>query len=110
VRSLQCLHIATRSGIPAALHEIFPGCRVVRWQPIQKALSGKVKEAAEFVINWFEKNPEGLLRFNVVQRAIGMDNAANFKNNVRRHPDFKEALANHDITEAQVLGAAGVAS
>ena len=94
----------TRSGIPAALREIFPECRVVRWQPVQKALSGKVKEAAEFVINWFEKNPEGLLRFNVVRRAIGMDNAANFKNNVRRHPDFKEALANHDIAEAQVLG------
>jgi hypothetical protein len=94
----------TRSGIPAALCEIFPGCRVVRWQPVQKALSGKVKEAAEFVIKWFEKNPEGLLRFNVVQRAIGMDNAANFKNNVRRHPDFKEALANYDIAEAQMLG------
>ena len=31
---------------------IFLGCRVVRWQPVQKALSGKVKEAAEFVINW----------------------------------------------------------
>ena len=49
----------TRSGIPAALCEIFPGCRVVRWQLVQKALSGKVKEAAEFVIKWFEKNPEG---------------------------------------------------
>jgi hypothetical protein len=88
----------------SALREIFPGCRVVRWQPVQKALSGKVKEAVEFVINWFEKNPEGLLRFNVVQRAIGMNNPANFKNNVRRHPDFKEALANQDIAEAQVLG------
>jgi hypothetical protein len=55
---------ATRSGIPAALPDIFPGCRVVRWQPVQKALSGKVKEAAEFLIDWFKKNPEGLLSFN----------------------------------------------
>jgi len=47
----------TRSGIPAALREIFPGCRVVRWQPVQKALSGKVKEAADFVIDWFERTP-----------------------------------------------------
>jgi hypothetical protein len=37
---------ATRSGIPEALREIFPGCRVVRWQPVQKALRGKVKETA----------------------------------------------------------------
>jgi hypothetical protein len=95
---------ATRSGIPEALPEIFPGCRVVRWQPVQKALSGKVKEAAEYVIHWFEKKPDGLLRFNVVQRAIGINDAATFRNDVRRHPDFREALANHDIAEAQVLG------
>jgi hypothetical protein len=95
---------ATRSGIPEALPEIFPGCRVVRWQPVQKALSGKVKEAAEYVIDWFEKNPDGLLRFKVVQRAIGINDAATFRNDVRRHPDFREALANHDIAEAQVLG------
>jgi hypothetical protein len=28
----------------------------------------------------------------------------NFRKNVRRHPDFKEALANHGIAEAQELG------
>ena len=71
---------------------------------MQKVLSGKVKEAAEFVIHWFEKNPEGLLRFNVVQKAIGMESASNFRQDVRRHPDFKEALAAHDIAEAKVLG------
>jgi hypothetical protein len=83
---------------------IFPGCRIVDWQPVQKPLRGKVKEAVEFAINWFEKNPEGLLRFNVVQRAIGMDNAANFKNNVRQHADFCDALDAHGIAEAQMLG------
>jgi len=95
---------ATRSGIPQTLPKIFPGCRVVRWQPVQKALSGKVKEAAEFVVDWFGKNPEGLLRFKEVQRAIGIESASNFRQDVRRHPDFKEALAAHDIAEAQVLG------
>jgi hypothetical protein len=94
---------ATRSGIPAALPDIFPGCRVVRWQPVQKALSGKVKEAAEFVIDWFKKNPEGLLSFNIGRKAIGMD-TQNFRKNVRRHPDFKEAVATHDIAEVQELG------
>jgi hypothetical protein len=94
---------ATRSGIREALPKIFPGCRVVRWQPVQKALSGKVKEAAEFVIDWFNKNPEGLLPFNVAYRAIGMK-PGDFRQDVRRHPDFKEALANHDIAEAQMLG------
>jgi hypothetical protein len=95
---------ATRSGIPETLPRIFPGCRVVSWQPVQKALRGKVKEAAEFVIDWFEKNPEDLLRFNVVQRVIGIESASNFRQDIRRHNDFKEALAAHDIAEAQVLG------
>jgi hypothetical protein len=72
---------------------------------VQKALSGKVKEAAEFVINWFKENPpDGLLRFKEVQRAIGIESASNFRQDVRRHPDFKEALAANDIAEAQVLG------
>jgi hypothetical protein len=70
---------------------------------VQKALKGKVKEAAEFVLNWFEKSPDDLLRFSVVQKAIGMD-SPNFRKNVRRHRDFREALANCDIAEAQVLG------
>ena len=47
---------------------------------------------------------EGLLRFNVVQRAIGMESASNFRQDVRRHSDFREALATHDIAEAQVPG------
>jgi hypothetical protein len=66
---------------------------------VQKALRGKVKEAAEFVIAWFDKNPEGLLRFSVVQKAIGMA-SGDFRRDVRRHSDFKEALATHDIAEA----------
>ena len=71
---------------------------------MQKALRGKIKEAAEFVVEWFEKNPDGLLRFKELQTAIGMNDAKNFKNRIRQNPDFKEALSIHDIAEAQVLG------
>ena len=95
---------ATRSGIPEALASIFPGCRVERWSPVKKELRGKVKESAEFVVDWFEKNPDGLLRFNVVQRAIGIRDTKNFKSDVRRHSDFIEALDNHGITEAWRMG------
>jgi hypothetical protein len=94
---------AARSGIPEALPAIFPGCRVERWSPVKRDLRGKVKEAADFVLDWFEKNPDSLLRFNVVQRAIGMT-PQNFKSDVRRHPDFIEALDNHGITEAWRMG------
>jgi hypothetical protein len=95
---------APRSGIPEALPAIFPGCRVVKWQPVKKELRGKVKEAVEFVVDWFKKNADGLLRFNVVQKALGISAAGTFKNDVRRHPDFIEALDNHGITEAWRIG------
>jgi hypothetical protein len=95
---------STRSGIPEALREIFPDCHPVPWNPVQKPLSGKVNEAAEFVIDWFEKNPNGLLRFNVVQRAIGMEGTSNFRRDVRQNPEFRAALDNYDIAEAQMLG------
>jgi hypothetical protein len=87
-----------------ALPSIFPGCRVERWSPVKKELRGKVKEAVEFVVDWFKENPDGLLRFNVVQRAIGIAAAGTFKSDVRRHSDFIEALDNHDITEAWRMG------
>ena len=48
----------------------------------------------------YEKTPNELLRFNVVQRAIGMEGTSNFRRDVRKHPDFRAALDNHDIAEA----------
>ena len=47
---------------------------------------------------------DGLLRFNVVQRALGIRDTKNFKNDVRRHSDFVEALNNHGIAEAWRMG------
>jgi hypothetical protein len=91
---------AVTSGIREALPGVFPGCRIVGWQPVQKALRGKIKEAVEFVVDWLARNPEELLRFNIVRQAIGIEDAGNFRRNVRRHPDFMEAIANHGIIEA----------
>jgi hypothetical protein len=81
-----------------------PGVASFKWQPVKKELRGKVKEAVEFVVDWFKKNPDGLLRFNVVQKALGISAAGTFKNDMRRHPDFIEALDNHGITEAWRIG------
>jgi hypothetical protein len=37
-------------------------------------------------------------------RLIERGRTKNFKSRIRQNPDFKEALASHDIAEAQVLG------
>jgi hypothetical protein len=40
----------------------------------------------------------------VVFHKDGMEGTSNFRRDVRQHPDFRAALYNHDIAEAQVLG------
>lgn len=87
-----------RTGIPKALATIFPECKVKRWQPIQKALRGKVKDAVEYLDQWFISNPDGRLPFVEVSKALGMT-SANFRKGVRHHLDFEEARHARNILE-----------
>ena len=91
---------SVRSGIPAALPEIFPGCQVKLWQPIKRSLRGKVDEAVKFITAWFETNPAEKLRFRDVQIALGITDASTFRNDVRNHADLKETLGEKWIVES----------
>lgn len=90
---------AQPSGIPGALPDIFPGCRVETWTPIERDLKGQVGQAFAFLRDWFEQNPTGVLPYRKVQTAIGVNNAANFTNGVRKHSDFQNAIAEYGIIE-----------
>ena len=91
---------SARSGIEEALPSIFPGCQVKPWKPVQTVLTGKVKEAVEFIDRWFSEHPgEFSLPFTAVRQAIGMTNASNFRKNVRLHEDFQEAMAERHVFE-----------
>jgi hypothetical protein len=90
---------STRSGIKEALPSIFPQCRVVPWQPVKRALKGKIKAAAEYVIQHLEDTPEGLLKFATVREAIGMGDHRDFNKRIRKAGDFREALAEAGIVE-----------
>lgn len=87
------------SGIPRSLKMIFPGCTVVTWQPVPKALTGKVKQAVEYIRRWFCDNPSAVLPFREVMREIGMSDTSNFRKHVRLHPDFVEALGELGVIE-----------
>jgi hypothetical protein len=87
-----------RSGIIGALGDVFPGCHVAPWQPIRKALKGKVAEAVTFMERWFEAQPDGHLRASEVRLALGMT-APNFNRAIRSHQDFKDAMAERWIIE-----------
>lgn len=93
---------SVNSGIRKALPEIFPDCKVVDWQPVPPPpLRGKVKEALAFIDAWFEENPNGVLRFTVLQKKLGMK-PKEFRWNVRRHPSFVEAITSRGIIETTV--------
>lgn len=90
---------SVRSGIPAMLKQIFPGCRLKRWQPARKALKGKVKEAFDYLTQRFLCDPEAFVSFAEVREAIDMASAQNFRKNIRLHSQFNEELAQADIIE-----------
>lgn len=88
-----------RSGIPGALKEAFPGCQVERWNPMVHPLRGKVEHATRFIIDRLDREPDRPVPFSLVQRVVGIGNPANFRKNVRLHPEFIDALAAAGIVE-----------
>ena len=90
---------SVRSGIPAALPSIFPGCKVVRWSPIPRALSGNIAAACDYVEAWASTaKPGDVLPFRQLQRDTGIP-AKTFKDTVRPSVPFLEALAEIGATE-----------
>lgn len=99
-QALECdayIIASVRTGIPAALPELFPGCQVVKWQPVKRALTGKVKEAVDYLKTRFEHGAE-FVKFAEACKVLSMT-SANFKYNVRRHPDFVSELAEMGVLE-----------
>lgn len=91
---------SVQSGIPAALREIFPGCKVRKWRPVRQALRGKVAAAVNYLKSRMNELEEGLLvKFTEVQKAIDVASRAAFKNNIRDNSQFRQAIAELGIVE-----------
>lgn len=91
------------SGIPKTIHEVFPGCQVSKWQPVEVVLKGKVREAADYVLKKLEADRTALIPFKVVSDALGMT-SQNFGRSVRQHEDFQDVLAENGIVERSKSG------
>jgi len=89
---------SSRSGIAEQLPVIFPGVNVVPWRPVQRALKGKAGDAARFIIDAIAGGAQSV-PFSAVREHIGVDNAANFNRNIRRHAEFTEVIAEQGIAE-----------
>jgi hypothetical protein len=94
--------IASRkSGIPQELPSIFPGANIATWNPTQRPLTGKVAEAAAFIIDRLTAEPDATVSFKSVMDGIGWRDRANFKRRIRQHTDFEEALSARGIEETR---------
>ncbi len=85
---------AKRTGIPHLLREVFPGAKLKGWSPTDKPLKGKVKDAIDYIRRHIKSLAHRYepLPFVEVQRAIGMKHRQNFNQDIRKHPEFRQAL------------------
>ena len=91
---------AKASGIRKLLPKTFPGCKIGTWTPTaKKKPSGKVGEAVGHVEKFFEDDPKGTFLLRDLRDLLGNTDPTNFKNKIRTHPSFKEALAELGLEE-----------
>jgi hypothetical protein len=92
------------SGIRAALPTVFPGCRITRWTALPSAARGKVAEAIAMLKSFKLEHPEDTLLFSDMMARLGIGNRSNFNKTIRRHEQFKEAMAELDANEVSIGG------
>jgi hypothetical protein len=78
---------------------IFPGARIHPWRPIEKPLTGKVADAVEHVVRQLLADPWHTVSFREVMSHIGIKDGKDFRQRIRRHRDFINALAAQGIEE-----------
>jgi hypothetical protein len=85
---------ANKHGIPEMLRDgsIFPGAKAEEWMPIKRKLTGKVKQAFDFVVTWTGQNPGEFLEYSRVRERIGVRDKGNFSRTILDYPGFLEEL------------------
>lgn len=90
---------AANTGIPAHLPKIFPGCKVVPWEPVEKPLQGKLREAVLYLYRRFKSEPGCAVSFQELRDYLGIPDQSNFNRLIRNDPRFKRELERMDVYE-----------
>jgi hypothetical protein len=88
-----------QSGIRDLLPVVFPGCKIMPWEPTTKTLSGKVGEAVVHVDAFFEADPDGVFLLRDLKGKLEIKDASNFRNSIRYHESFQPALERLGVEE-----------
>lgn len=96
------------SGIPKMLEDgvIFPNAKVVDWSPVERKLTGKVKEAVDFATDYLSRDPKAKPPASTIMAELGM-NRQDWHNDVVKHKDFEGALASLGIAFVRGKGRKG---
>lgn len=87
---------SVRSGIPAALPELFPYCMIRDWKPVKRKLQGRIKQTVDILRRRMVDNGDTFASFPSVYRALGMA-AGDFRTDVRCSRVFIDAIAEYGI-------------
>jgi len=91
--------VATPSrSLKALLRRVFPGCSISDWNA-GTDMSGKVKAAAEYLIERFADPTTMKVRKADVRRAIDIERTATFASHVMRNREFRYFMSGHWICE-----------
>jgi hypothetical protein len=88
-----------RWGLGAVIEATFPGAHLVPWEPVLRALDGKVGQALVFLYRRLNEAGVESVTVREVMAVIGWTDAKNFRRNIRRHKDFISALDQLGIWE-----------
>jgi hypothetical protein len=91
------------SGIPAALRDVFPGCRVERWQPVEKRLTGKLAEAIH-VLEQLAGVGISPITYRTIRDHINVKDVSNWRKQVATREEWAEAVANNGYVITTLTG------
>lgn len=90
---------AANTGIPEHLPKMFPGCKVEPWEPVEKPLQGKIREAVLYLHRRFRERPDLPVSFRFVQEHLGIEGKSDFNKMIRNDPRFKRELERMNVQE-----------
>jgi hypothetical protein len=96
-----------RSGIPDVLPDVFPGCTMHEWKPVEKPLRGMAKRLIDDVQANLGQTPGSLLSMREVWQRLGIADKSNF-NRTKRSPEVLEAFQANGIDEVSVKGSSRI--
>ncbi len=85
-----------RTGIEALLPKIFPDCKISMWRTLNVNLSGRRKEALDFIKSQFE-NGFNSVPLTLVRKKVNIPDAYTFKRDIYNNDEFRQALADMEI-------------